>query len=108
MYLVYFYAQHSHLYQLNVSMLSDLKKNHSISSLDYIRTFRGTRQGHRQLPSPSSQAIPKKRWSLVVSAILESQTEESTNKLRAVPKVRILLSAMEEAHRGCYQTHTSI
>lgn len=99
-----------HLYQINVSTLSDLKKKkiHSMRSLHYTRAFRGTGQGHRQLPSPSSQAIPKKRWSLVVSAILESQMEESTNKLRAVPKVRMLLSAIEEAHRGCHQTHTSM
>lgn len=56
----------------------------------------------KYLPSPSSQVIPKKTWSLVVS-----QTEESTNKLRAVPKVSMLLSAMEEAFRGQQHKHAN-
>lgn len=38
--------------------------------------------------------MPRNTWSLVVSAIRESQTEESTSRLRAVPKVTKLLSAM--------------
>lgn len=50
------------------------------------------------LPSPSSQVTPKN--SLVVS-----QTEESTKRLRAVPKVSMLLSAMEEASRKAAGYH---
>lgn len=45
-------------------------------------------------PSPSSDARPRNTWSLVVSASLESKTDESTSRLRAVPKVTMLLSAM--------------
>lgn len=67
---------------------------HLMSSALAIRPFTENRELTTRLPSPSSHVTPKKTWSLVVS-----QTEESTSKLRAVPKVSMLLSAMEEAHR---------
>lgn len=67
---------------------------HLMISAFNIRPFTGNRELTTHSPSPSSHVTPKKMWSLVVS-----QTEESTNRLRAVPKVSMLLSAMEEAYR---------
>lgn len=48
---------------------------------------------------PSSHARPRNRCSLVVSASRESHTDESTSRLRAVPKVTKLLSAMAGSQR---------
>lgn len=46
------------------------------------------------LPSMSSGVKPRKVFSLEVSAILESFTEKSTSRLRVVPIVTMLQSAM--------------
>lgn len=48
-------------------------------------------KGPCSLPSASSEVSPRNVCSLEVSAILESKTDESTSRLRTVPKV---LSAM--------------
>lgn len=56
---------------------------------------------------PSSHARPRNRCSLVVSASRESHTDESTSRLRAVPKVTKLLSAMAGSQRG-HQTVQAI
>lgn len=45
-------------------------------------------------PPSSSQARLRKAWSLVVSIILESQTEESASRAEAVPEHIMLQSAM--------------
>lgn len=55
------------------------------------------RRNYNFSPSSSSHAAARKVWSLVTSAILESHTEESTNRLRAAPRDSMLLSAMARA-----------